>query len=89
MTIVGIDSEEVRLFASRLRQFNDKLADDAAWLQAQFRRLGETWRDPQYARFAQEFNQTMRNLDRFRRASEEVIPRLARLADYIDATPKV
>ena len=87
--IVRVNSRDVRQFASQLKQFNGDLAASSARLQAQFRRLGETWQDPQYAKFAQEFDQTMRNLERFRQSSEEVIPRLARLADHVDATPVV
>ncbi len=86
---VRINSGDVRTFASQLKQFNNELVAGSARLQAQFRRLGETWQDPQYARFAQDFDQTMRNLERFRRLSEDVIPRLTRLADHIDATPGV
>jgi len=87
--IVRVDSGDVRLFASQLKEYNTRLAEESARLTAQFRRLGETWQDPQYARFAQEFEQTMRNLERFRRYGEEVIPRLLRFADHIDSTPSV
>jgi len=87
--IVRVNSHDVRLFASQLKDYNAKLAEESARLTAQFRRLGETWQDPQFAQFAQGFEQTMRNLDRFRRYGEEVIPRLIRLADHIDSTPPV
>ncbi len=73
---VILDPKELRLFASQLKQFNGDLAASSARLQAQFRRLGDTWRDPAYAKFAQEFEQTMRNLQSFQRTSDEVIPRL-------------
>lgn len=87
--IVKIDSRDLRDFASQLKTFNTDLVNSTARLQAQFRRLGETWQDPQYAKFAQEFEQTMRNLRHFQEKSDEVIPRLARLADHIDSTPTV
>lgn len=86
---VHANSRDIRLFASQLKGFNASLADDSSRLIAQFRRLGETWQDPQYARFADEFVQTMRNLERFRNYGEEVIPRLMRLADHIERTPHV
>ena len=73
---VILDPKELRQFAGQLKQFNGDLAASSARLQAQFRRLGETWRDPAYAKFAQEFEQTMKDLQRFQRASDEVIPRL-------------
>jgi uncharacterized protein YukE len=83
--IVKANAGDVRLFASQLTGFNGRLADESARLSAQFRRLGETWADPQYAKFGDEFVQTMRSLERFRQYSEEVIPRLNRLAERIDA----
>lgn len=87
--IVRVNSRDVRQFASQLNQFNADLASQTAKVAAQFRRLGETWQDPQYAKFAQEFEQTMRSLERFRAKSEEVVPKLKKLADHIDNTPRV
>jgi uncharacterized protein YukE len=78
---VIIDANELRQFAAQLRHFNSQLAVDAKRLSAQFRQLGETWRDPAYGRFAQEFEQTMRNLRRFQQVSDQVIPQLLRKAD--------
>jgi uncharacterized protein YukE len=87
--IVRINSGDVRLFASQLKEFNSNLASGSARLRAQFQRLGETWQDPQYATFAQEFGQTMENLRRFQHISDDVVPRLLRLAEHIDSTPQV
>jgi WXG100 family type VII secretion target len=82
---VIIDPNELRQFANQLKRFNADLASNFSQLQAQFRQLGETWRDPAYAKFAQEFEQTMKNLQRFRQVSDEVVPRLIRTADRADA----
>ena len=87
--IVIVNSRDLREFASQLNQFNADLVSRSAQLQAKFRQLGETWRDPQYQKFAQEFEQTMKNLRQFRERSDEVVPRLKKLADHIDATPHV
>ncbi|MCA9941168.1 MAG: WXG100 family type VII secretion target [Anaerolineales bacterium] len=87
--IVKVHSADVRAFASQLKQFHAELTGNSKRLQAQFRRLGDTWQDPQYAKFAQEFERTMRQLQQFQRQSEEVIPRLNKLAEYIDNVPRV
>lgn len=87
--VVRISSAELREFTAVLSRFNNDLAQNSALLGAKFRQLGETWQDPQYARFAQEFDQTMRNLQSFRARSDEVIPRLLKLAEYIDNVPNV
>ena len=78
---VILDPREIREFAIKLRIFNSNLASSAIQLQGQFNRLGETWRDPAYAKFTQEFSQTMRNLERFSRIADEVIPRLIKTAE--------
>jgi uncharacterized protein YukE len=77
---VILDPHELELFASRLKQFNTDLAVASARIEAQFRRLGETWRDPAYGKFALEFEQTVKNLRRFREVSDEVVPRLLKTA---------
>lgn len=87
--IVRINSGDLREFTSLLKQFNTDLESRSARLQAQFRRLGETWQDPQYAKFAQDFEQTMRNLQQFKSQSDNVVPRLQKLANHIDSTPTV
>lgn len=76
MSTVISNADELDEFASQLGSFSRDLNGQTSRLRAQFRRLGETWRDPQYARFAQEFEQTMTNLERFMRIADEVAPRL-------------
>lgn len=78
---VRLDPKEIREFAASLRNFNTNLASSAINLQGKFNRLGETWQDPAYAKFAEEFSQTMRNLERFSRVADEVVPRLLRTAE--------
>jgi WXG100 family type VII secretion target len=85
---VIIDPKELRQFTNQLKQFNIQLSGDTKRLQAQFRHLGETWRDPAYVKFAQEFEQTMRNLERFNQVCEEVVPRLVRTAERVESVHK-
>ena len=79
--------EDLERFASYLKQFNAQLADSMARLHGQFARLGDTWRDQEQAKFAREFEQTVRVLQQFRRSSEQQIPFLQRkaqrLRDYL------
>lgn len=81
---VIINSNDLRAFAQHLGQFNSNLASQMSALNGQFQHLGETWRDPAYARFAQEFEQLVINLQRFQGASESVIPQLMSLASRVD-----
>ena len=75
--------EDLERFASELRQFNSQLSDSMTRLQGQFGRLGDTWRDQEHQKFAQEFEQTMRVLHQFRRSSDQQIPFLQRKAQRL------
>lgn len=75
-----VNPSELRQFASSLKQFNTELSSSTARLEAQFRRLGDTWRDQEHARFAQEFEQTVRVIRRFMQISDDQIPFLLRKA---------
>ncbi len=75
--------EDLERFARELKQFNSQLLDSMRRLQAQFNRLGETWRDQEHQKFAREFEQTMRVLYQFTRTSEQHIPFLLRKAQKL------
>ncbi len=75
-----VDPEELRRFASDLSYFDSTVQALTRRLQARFRRLGGTWRDQEHIRFAREFEQTMRVLNRFMRDAEQHIPFLLRKA---------
>ena len=77
------DPEALERFARELKHFNGQLQDSMRRLQAQFNRLGETWRDQEHQKFAREFEQTMRVLLQFQRASERQIPLLLRKAQKL------
>ena len=79
-----VDPDELREFASSLKRYNELVADATATLQSQFVQLGETWRDQEQAKFASEFEDTVRVIAQFQKASEEHIPHLQRKAAEID-----
>ncbi|MDW8244450.1 MAG: hypothetical protein RMJ88_14670, partial [Thermogemmata sp.] len=67
-----------------LRRFNADLQAAMASLHGQFLTLGETWRDQEHERFRQEFENTLRALERFLEISNEHIPFLLRKAERIE-----
>jgi len=79
-----VDPDELREFAASLKRYNELVTDATATLQAQFAQLGDTWRDQEQVRFANEFEQTVRVINQFQQASEEHIPLLTRKAAEID-----
>jgi uncharacterized protein YukE len=88
MTQAIASPEDLERFAQELKQFNGQLRDSMARLNGGFSRLGETWRDQEHQKFAQEYEQTMRVLAQFMRSADQQIPFLqrkaARLRDYLN-----
>lgn len=84
MTQAIVDPEELRRFAHQLRRFNSELGGQLSSLAGQLQALGETWRDKEQQKFADEFQQVMRSLGRFVEASEQYVPFLLRKADRVD-----
>lgn len=75
--------EDLERFATELRRFNQQLTENTRRLKGSFQRVGETWRDQEHQKFAAEFEQTMRTLDRFVQASEKQIPTLKKKAKHL------
>jgi uncharacterized protein YukE len=75
--------EDLERFARELKQFNTQLRDSMARLNGQFANLGDTWRDQEHQKFAQEYEQTMRVLARFNQIADQQIPFLMRKAQRI------
>ncbi len=83
-----MDPEEVRRFAEELNRFNSEVQDKMSSLIARYQALGDTWRDQEAEKFAEEFRQTMRVMKKFIDHSDKFAPFLVRKAqriqDYLD-----
>jgi uncharacterized protein YukE len=79
-----VDPAELRRFAGGLKNFTGDLRQQLAVLQAQFNNLGDTWRDQEHKKFAEEFEQTVRVLTHFAAAAADHVPFLLRKAERIE-----
>lgn len=79
-----VDPAELRVFAQELKKFNNELQSQMAVLQARMAALSQTWRDQEHAKFAEEFEQTVKVLLRFTKAADVHIPFLVRKAERIE-----
>jgi len=79
-----VDPAELRRFAAELRKFNLDMQGGITTVHARLNTLQQTWRDQEQQKFAEEFEQTIKVLQRLLKASEEHIPFLLRKADRID-----
>ena len=79
-----VDPGELRRFAQDLKRFNDELQNQMRLMHGRLVALGQTWRDQEHTKFAEEFEETMRVLVRFTEASDQHIPFLLRKADRVE-----
>ncbi|HRQ87896.1 MAG TPA: WXG100 family type VII secretion target [Bacteroidia bacterium] len=79
-----VDPNELRRFAEELKRFNADLQNSLSSLQARFAALGDTWQDQEQAKFAQDFQETMKTLRRFMESSSHQGPFLLRKAQRIE-----
>ena len=78
-----VDPDEMRRFAAELKRFNGSLQAELIGIRRQFTKLGETWRDQEHAKFAEEFERMVNVLVRFADASTKQVPLLLRKAEAI------
>ncbi len=79
-----VDPEELRQFARSLKKFVGDLRDRGSSLGNQLTSLGSSWRDQEHKKFTEQFEQHMRELDRFLNTAEQHVPYLLRKAEHIE-----
>ena len=78
------DSEEIRRFAHDLKRFNDDLIHQLQLMRSRMSSLSQSWRDQEQRKFEEEFDHTIKAIDRFAKAGTEQIPFLLRKAQRIE-----
>lgn len=76
-----VTPEELRKYSSRLKQFNNSLNQMTTGLKGELEQLGETWRDREYDKFKQQFDETIRVISKFMEVSDEYAGFLIRKAE--------
>ena len=84
MSKAVVDPGELRRFANDLKRFNETLGNQRAVLHGRLVGLGQSWRDQEHNKFAEEFEQTMKVLNRFVESSNKHIPFLIRKAERVE-----
>ena len=79
-----VDPEELRRFAQDLKRFTNELHNQMGALHGRLMGLGQTWRDQEHTKFAEECEQTLRVLSKFNEAAIRHIPFLLRKAERVD-----
>jgi uncharacterized protein YukE len=84
MSQAVVDPLELRRFAHQLKQFNSELEERLTTLAAQLHALSSTWRDQEQKKFADEFEQHLKLINRSIEATNEYAPFLLRKAERIE-----
>ena len=78
------DPEELKRFASLLKQFNTDLVDRTNAMASQLESLSVTWRDQENTKFAEQFEQQLKGVARLVEVNNQYIPFLMRKAARIE-----
>jgi uncharacterized protein YukE len=84
MAKANVDPAELRRFARDLKRFNSELQTLIGGLGARMSSLEKSWRDQEQHRFAEEFEVTIKTLQRFLKTSDEHAVFLNRKAEHIE-----
>jgi uncharacterized protein YukE len=79
-----VEPGEVRRFATNLKRYIAQRQAELAALHGQFLALGDSWRDQEYDRFRQEFEEQFKSDERFLEVAAEFVPFLLRKAERIE-----
>ena len=80
-----VDPAELRRFAQDLKKFALELQQQTGALTARMATRSQTWRDQEQAKFSEEFDSTVRVLQKFTKAAEQHVPYLLRKADAAES----
>ena len=80
MSGVVANPDDLERFAQALKKYTSDLNSSSTQLNSEFRRLGGTWRDQEYAKFAQEYERTMRVIKQFMVEADKEVTLLQRKA---------
>ena len=79
-----VDPEQLRQFAGMLKRYTQQVRESTATLTQAQARLADSWRDQEHRKFAEEFEEQVKLVNKLLEASEQHIPYLLKKAEIID-----
>lgn len=79
-----VDPEELLRFAQYYKKFNEGMRTELTKMNGAVNNLAQTWRDQEFARFSQDFDQAIRQINAFLSQGDEHVKMLARKAQKAD-----
>ncbi len=79
-----VDPEELRQFAAMLKRYSQQIRESSAMLSNAQARLSESWRDQEHRKFAEEFEEQMKLVNKLLDSGDKHVPYLLKKAEFID-----
>jgi len=79
-----VNPDDLRRFATQLRQFNNDLMSQMSSLHGQLSGLSSSWRDREHDKFVEEFETVLKVLARFVDTTNQHVPFLLRKAERVE-----
>ena len=84
MSQAAADPAELRRFAGSLRRFVQDMQAQTIAMRSQMQGLGQSWRDQEYQKFVDEYEQALVVFARMLDGAEQFVPFLTRKAERIE-----
>ncbi|QDV24293.1 WXG100 family type VII secretion target [Aureliella helgolandensis] len=79
-----VDPEQLRQFAAMLKRYGQQVRESTAALNQAQARLAESWRDQENRKFAEEFEEQVKLVNRLLESTDQHVPYLLKKAEIID-----
>lgn len=79
-----VDPEQLRQFASMLKKYSQQVRESTASLTQAQARLSDSWRDQEHRKFADEFEEQVKLVNKLLESTEQHIPYLLKKAEIIE-----
>ncbi len=79
-----VDPEQLRQFAAMLKRYGQQVRDSSASLTQALSRLSDSWRDQENRKFADEFEEQMKLVNKLLEMTDKHVPYLVKKAEIIE-----
>ncbi|MCR9295879.1 MAG: WXG100 family type VII secretion target [bacterium] len=79
-----VDPEQLRQFAAMLKRYSQQIRESTATLTQAQARLAESWRDQEHRKFAEQFEEQLKAVQKLLEATDEHVPYLLKKAEIIE-----
>ncbi len=79
-----VDPEQLRQFAAMLKRYGQQVRESTGALTQAQARLSETWRDQEHRKFAEQFEEQLKSLNKLLEATDQHVPYLLKKAEIIE-----